>query len=172
VVILRGAKEGEIWYLVEPDSWGKGIATESVNHLLDFGFGELGLHRIWATCLPENPASARVMEKVGKRKEGFLLKIHGVWKSSLLYAMLAEEWRHAPQIWHPNQGQLPDDARRVDLGQPREPQLGMHQRDAGTRREADFSSGVRRSEMEFWPYPHEQEQRMPYAKLNGRVKKI
>jgi RimJ/RimL family protein N-acetyltransferase len=65
VVILRGAEEGEIWYLVEPESWGKGIATESVNHLLDFGFGELGLHRIWATCLPENPASARVMEKVG-----------------------------------------------------------------------------------------------------------
>ena len=65
MVILRGAKEGEIWYLVEPESWGKGIATESVNHLLNFGFGELGLHRIWATCLPENPASARVMEKVG-----------------------------------------------------------------------------------------------------------
>ena len=62
------------------------------------------------------------------RKEGFLLKnlkIHGVWKSSFLYAMLAEEWRHAPQIWRPNQGQLPDDARRVDLGQPREPQAAF-----------------------------------------------
>ena len=94
-VILRGAEEGEIWYLVEPESWGKGIATESVRHLLDFGFWELGLHRIWASCLPENPASARVLEKVGMRKEGFLvrnLKIHGVWKSSFLFAMLAEEW--------------------------------------------------------------------------------
>ena len=99
VVILRGAEEGEIWYLVEPESWGKGIATEAAKHLLDFGFGELGLHRIWATCLPENPASARVLEKVGMRKEGFLvknLKIHGEWKSSFLYAMLAEEWSHAP----------------------------------------------------------------------------
>ena len=47
VVILRGAEEGEIWYLVEPESWGKGIATEAARHLLDFGFGELGLHRIW-----------------------------------------------------------------------------------------------------------------------------
>jgi [ribosomal protein S5]-alanine N-acetyltransferase len=95
VVILRGAEEGEIWYLVEPESWGKGIASTAVKHLLDFGFGELGLHRIWATCLPENPASARVLEKVGMRKEGFLaknLKIHGEWKSSFLYAMLAEEW--------------------------------------------------------------------------------
>jgi [ribosomal protein S5]-alanine N-acetyltransferase len=93
--MLRGAEEGEIWYLVEPESWGRGIATGAVKHLIDFGFGELGLHRIWATCLPDNPASARVLEKVGMRKEGFLvknLKIHREWKSSFLYAMLAEEW--------------------------------------------------------------------------------
>ena len=99
VVIPRGAEEGEIWYLVEPESWGKGIATEAAKSLLDFGFGELGLHRIWATCLPENPGSARVLEKVGMRKEGFLvehLKIHGVWKSCFLYAMLAEEWSRMP----------------------------------------------------------------------------
>jgi len=99
LVILKGAEEGEIWYLVEPQSWGKGVATQAAKHLLDFGFGELGLHRIWATCLPENPASARVLEKAGMRKEGFLvknLKIHGAWKSSFLYAMLAEEW-HANQ---------------------------------------------------------------------------
>lgn len=95
VVILRDAEEGEIWYLVEPPSWGKGIATQAVKCLLDLGFGELGLHRIWATCLPENPASARVLEKAGMRKEGFLvenLKIHGVWKSSSLYAVLSGEW--------------------------------------------------------------------------------
>jgi RimJ/RimL family protein N-acetyltransferase len=100
VVVLRGAEEGEIWYLVNPESWGKGIATDAARQLLDFGFRELGLHRIWATCLPENPASARVLEKVGMRREGFLvgnLKIHGVWKSSFLYAMLAEEWSCARQ---------------------------------------------------------------------------
>jgi [ribosomal protein S5]-alanine N-acetyltransferase len=96
VAILRGAEEGEIWYLVQPESWGRGVATEAARRLLDLGFGELGLHRLWATCLPENPASARVLEKIGMRKEGFLvenLKIHGVWKSSFLYAMLAGEWR-------------------------------------------------------------------------------
>jgi RimJ/RimL family protein N-acetyltransferase len=98
VVILRGAEEGEIWYLVDPAWWGKGIATEAVRQLLDFGFGSLALHRIWATCLPENPASARVLEKAGMRKEGFLvknLKIHSEWKSSYLYAMLGEEWKCA-----------------------------------------------------------------------------
>jgi len=100
LVILRGVEEGEIWYLVEPESWGKGVATEAARQMLDCGFGELGLHRIWATCLPENPASSRVLEKAGMRKEGFLvknLKIHGEWKSSFLFAMLAEEWSSAPQ---------------------------------------------------------------------------
>ncbi|MFY9728381.1 MAG: GNAT family protein [Bryobacteraceae bacterium] len=98
VVILRGAEEGELWYLVDPAAWGKGIATQAAQQLLALGFGELGLHRIWATCFPENPASARVLEKAGMRKEGFLtknLKIHGEWKSSFLYAMLAEEWNRA-----------------------------------------------------------------------------
>jgi ribosomal-protein-alanine N-acetyltransferase len=96
LVIMRGAEEGEMWYLVDPDSWGKGIATEAATRLLDLGFGELGLHRIWASSLPENPASGRVLEKAGMRNEGFLvrnLRIHGVWKSSFLYAMLAEERR-------------------------------------------------------------------------------
>ncbi len=95
VVILRGAEEGEIWYLVDPEFWGRGIATEAARRLLALGFGELGLHRIWATCLPENPASFRVLEKAGMRKEGFQvknLKIHGAWKSSFLYAILAEEF--------------------------------------------------------------------------------
>jgi len=95
LVILRGAEEGELWYLVKPECWGKGIATAAARQVLEFGFRKLGLHRVWATCLPENPASARVLEKAGMRKEGFLvknLKIHGEWKSSFLYAMLAEEW--------------------------------------------------------------------------------
>jgi RimJ/RimL family protein N-acetyltransferase len=50
---------------------------------------------MFATCLPENPASARVLEKVGMRKECFQpknLKIHGVWHDCVLYALLREEW--------------------------------------------------------------------------------
>jgi ribosomal-protein-alanine N-acetyltransferase len=118
VVILRGAEEGEIWYLVEPESWGKGIASQAVKHLLDFGFGELRLHRIWATCLPENPASARVLEKVGMRKEGFLvknLKIHGEWKSSFLYAMLAEEWSRTSSNLVTESGSVVETGNRVPL---------------------------------------------------------
>jgi len=95
LVNLRGNSDGEIWYLINPQSWGKGIATKAVKQLLQVGFSEMSLHRIWATCLPENPASARVLEKAGMRKEGFLVKnlrIHGEWRSSFLYAILADEW--------------------------------------------------------------------------------
>jgi RimJ/RimL family protein N-acetyltransferase len=103
IVILRGSADGEIWYLVHPDRWGRGIATEAAKQLLDLGFGTLGLHRLWATCLPENPASSRVLEKIGMRKEGFLLdklRIHGEWKSCFLYAILDEEWSLAVSAAH------------------------------------------------------------------------
>ena len=103
LIVLKGTEEGEAWYLVDPARWGQGIATAATSELLTIGFGEVGLHRIWATCLPDNPASERVLQKVGMRKEGFLLqnlKIHGVWKDSSLYAMLSDEWGQATPKQH------------------------------------------------------------------------
>jgi RimJ/RimL family protein N-acetyltransferase len=96
IVILRGSEEGEIWYLVKPECWGQGVGTAAAADLLELGFAQLGLHRLWANCLPENPASAKVLEKVGMRREGLRksnLKIHGTWKDSFLYAILADEWQ-------------------------------------------------------------------------------
>jgi RimJ/RimL family protein N-acetyltransferase len=96
IVILRGTEEGELWYLVDPARQGRGLATEAARGLLALGFDALALHRLWACCLPENPASARVLEKAGLRREGLRLrnlKIHGEWKDSCLYAILEDEWR-------------------------------------------------------------------------------
>ena len=95
IVVLHGSEQGEIWYLVRPDCWGHGVAAESARVLLWIGFSEMNLHRMFATCLPENPASSRVLEKIGMRREGHQLmnlKIHGVWHDSSLYAILREEW--------------------------------------------------------------------------------
>jgi [ribosomal protein S5]-alanine N-acetyltransferase len=63
IAILYGSEQGEIWYLVRPDHWGRGIASEATRALLRIGFSEANLHRIFATCLPENPASSRVLER-------------------------------------------------------------------------------------------------------------
>jgi [ribosomal protein S5]-alanine N-acetyltransferase len=87
--------EGMLWYTIHPSYWGQGYATEAAHRLLDFGFGELRLHRIWADCDPANGASVRVLEKLGMRREGHLIEnawIKGAWVDSLIYAILDREW--------------------------------------------------------------------------------
>lgn len=89
-------KNGEIGYIVNPDYWGKGLATDVANLLIDFGFSELKLHRIYATCDPRNIGSSKVLEKVGMTKEGRIrenLLIKGGWRDSLLYSILENEWQ-------------------------------------------------------------------------------
>ena len=58
--------------------------------------GPLSLHRIWATCDVDNRASARILEKVGMRREGHLrhsVRRKGEWRDSYLYAILEPEWQ-------------------------------------------------------------------------------
>jgi ribosomal-protein-alanine N-acetyltransferase len=95
IAIPRGSEEGELWYLVQRDHWGRGIAPAAARELLRIGFQGMRLHRMFATCLPENPASARVLEKIGMRKEGYQvekLRIHGTWRDCCLYALVREAW--------------------------------------------------------------------------------
>jgi RimJ/RimL family protein N-acetyltransferase len=86
----------EIGWVFHSGYQGRGYATEAALALLDYGFRELGLHRIIATCQPENPASYRVMEKIGMRREGHFRKCiyrpDGTWWDEYFYAILAEEW--------------------------------------------------------------------------------
>jgi ribosomal-protein-alanine N-acetyltransferase len=78
-------------------SWGHGYATEAARALVGFGFRELGLHRVWASCDAENIASARVMEKIGMTREGRLRQdanLHGRWRDSYVYGVLEGEWEN------------------------------------------------------------------------------
>jgi RimJ/RimL family protein N-acetyltransferase len=91
---------GDIGYTFNPAHWGNGYCTEAAAALLAFGFGELKLHRIHATCDPENRRSARVMEKIGMQYEGRLRNYtfeKGKWRDSLIYARLATDGlAHSP----------------------------------------------------------------------------
>jgi [ribosomal protein S5]-alanine N-acetyltransferase len=92
------SRQGFIGYLLHRAHWGKGYATESAQALLSFGFGKLGLHRIWTDCDTENTASAHVLEKLGMRKEGTLVECklkNGSWRSCHLYALLSSEAQDA-----------------------------------------------------------------------------
>ena len=89
-------REGWLGYCLDRNFWGKGYGTEVARGLMDFGFTELTLHRIFAMCDPGNTASVHVLEKSGMKREGCLREhkwSKGKWRDSYLYAILAHEWK-------------------------------------------------------------------------------
>lgn len=92
----REHRVGEIGFIFHPDHHGHGYATEAARPLLEFGFATVGLHRIVGRLEARNVASARVLEKLGMRREALLIEnefVKGEWQSELDYAILAREWR-------------------------------------------------------------------------------
>jgi RimJ/RimL family protein N-acetyltransferase len=101
LLILRSVphRQGEIGFLLHPVFHGRGFAFEAALPLLRAGFEHFGLHRIYGRCDARNTASARLMEKLGLRREAALREnefVKGVWTSELVYALLAREWRALP----------------------------------------------------------------------------
>ena len=85
---------GHLGYALRKDVWGNGFATEAAQLMIDFGFNELGLRRIYATLDVRNERSRRVLEKIGMVREGtlrsFMRKDDG-WTDSYLYAMVLDD---------------------------------------------------------------------------------
>ena len=50
--------------------WGKGIATEAIKLIVDYGFNTLNLHKITASCYSTNVGSVKAFENVGFVREG------------------------------------------------------------------------------------------------------
>jgi len=67
-----GPHGASLGYVFSQYAWGRGIATEAARCIVDAAFTQFGVWRVWATCAPQNPASRRVLEKVGMRHEGVL----------------------------------------------------------------------------------------------------
>lgn len=85
----------EIGWVLNPNYFNNGFASEAAKAVLDYGFKEKKLHRIIATCQPENTPSYRVMEKIGMRREGYFKKCipnGDEWWDEYYYAVLEEEW--------------------------------------------------------------------------------
>ena len=62
---LPETDETEVDFIIDPDFWGRGLATAVGEAALRFGFGELGVSRIIGLVHPDNAASSRVLEKIG-----------------------------------------------------------------------------------------------------------
>jgi len=87
----------EIGWIIHPSFQSMGFASEAAKAVLDYGFQIRKLHRIIATCQPDNPASWKVAEKIGMRREGFfqqcIYKEDGTWWDEYFYAILESEWK-------------------------------------------------------------------------------
>jgi RimJ/RimL family protein N-acetyltransferase len=90
--------QAEIGFVFHPDHHGRGYATEAAHAMLRLGFEQVGFHRIEGRCDARNTASARLMERLGMRREAHLVEnewFKGEWGSELVYAILDREWKIA-----------------------------------------------------------------------------
>jgi RimJ/RimL family protein N-acetyltransferase len=88
----------EVAYAMARPYWGQGLTTEALTAVVEFGFTRMALNRIEARCVPENVASARVMEKVGMQFEGILREhtyAKGHYYDVKMYSLLRREWSAA-----------------------------------------------------------------------------
>ncbi|MGA5759465.1 GNAT family N-acetyltransferase [Nonomuraea bangladeshensis] len=85
----------QIGFALRADRWRRGLGIEVVRLLLQLGFEELGVYRIWGARSPANEASARVMAKAGMVEEGVMrghIKVAAGWRDSVVHSILAPEW--------------------------------------------------------------------------------
>jgi acetyltransferase len=74
---------------------GRSVATAALALGVDHAFQRVGVHRITATYLPDNPASKRVLSNNGFRDEGLLrgfLHIDGAWRDHHQSSLLADDF--------------------------------------------------------------------------------
>jgi RimJ/RimL family protein N-acetyltransferase len=84
-------QRAELGCWIGRDFWGQGFFTEAARELVNYGFTALDLHRIQASHLSRNPASGRVMQKIGMTHEGRLrdyVRKWGVFEDTDLYGMV------------------------------------------------------------------------------------
>lgn len=90
-----------VGYVMHPDRWGHGYATEAVTRLIDHLMTDRGAHRVLARCDPRNERSWRLLERIGMRREAHVLQGASfavdeagepVWHDTFQYAVLDHEW--------------------------------------------------------------------------------
>lgn len=98
--VQRGNSQmGTVGYWMARPHCGHGYMTEAVGLVRDFAFQTLRLHRLEATCMPHNHASAAVLTKAGFTEEGFAksyLRINGRWEDHLLWGMSYNPAQNTP----------------------------------------------------------------------------
>lgn len=103
VNITWEGRTAEVGYNLNRDQWGKGYATEALIALVDYLFDERGVTRVFGMLDPENPASARVLERTGMLFEGHTKSSFwdgDVVSDDFIYGMVKADrdaWRDRPR---------------------------------------------------------------------------
>jgi ribosomal-protein-alanine N-acetyltransferase len=87
---------GELGYSLARRYWNKGLTTEAIRKAIEYGFVKIKLNRIEARCQVDNPASERVMQKVGMKFEGIQREIMYVkkkFRSLKIYSILLSDFK-------------------------------------------------------------------------------
>ncbi|MFI8684595.1 GNAT family N-acetyltransferase [Rossellomorea sp. NPDC077527] len=86
----------EVSYSIGYNWWNKGYGTETLKAVVEFAFIHMNLHKLSASHNTDNPASGRIMEKVGMKQEGIIRHMirnaKGQYKDCAVYGMLREEY--------------------------------------------------------------------------------
>jgi ribosomal-protein-alanine N-acetyltransferase len=95
--VRRGVAQcGTLGYWIGKPYARNGFMAEALRTVVEFSFGQLGLHRLEAACLPNNAASRGLLLKTGFTEEGYArkyLRIHGAWQDHLLFGMVQDDPR-------------------------------------------------------------------------------
>jgi RimJ/RimL family protein N-acetyltransferase len=88
--------QAELGFWIAVQAWGKGYATEATRQVIRYAFEELKPNRVYAHHMVRNPASGKVLEKLGMKREGLLrqrVRKWGVFEDVVLMAILHDDWR-------------------------------------------------------------------------------
>ena len=91
----RTHRRAELGVALLPEAMGRGLATAAARAAIDYGFEELGLHRITADADPRNASALALLERLGFRREGLLREHyrHGEeWQDGVLFGLLRTDW--------------------------------------------------------------------------------
>jgi RimJ/RimL family protein N-acetyltransferase len=93
-------KHAEIGYWIGFPFWNKGYCTEAAEEILKYGFKKIKLNRIFGCHFPHNPASRKVLKKLGMKKEGIFrkhIKRWGKFYDAEYHGILKQEWKKLNQ---------------------------------------------------------------------------
>lgn len=96
--IVQDYNRAELAYWTGQPYWQQGYATEAAKRILEYGFDELELNRIYAAAMTKNPASSAVMKKIGMKYEGTLkehIRKWGEYEDLAYYGITRTEYKSA-----------------------------------------------------------------------------